>query len=136
YSFPTRRSSDLAVFYGDVPGRDVRDHLGDEEGVEPGGAVPLGKTDHFVLEGFQSPDAGPPDNADPEFVDIAQIDAGIGNGLVRTDQGVLGEAVQLPGFLAIKKILGVIALEFTGKFCLELFGIKIRDGGRSALPFP
>src|SRR5690606_16329633 len=95
------------------------DHFWDEEGVEPGGPVPLGKTDHLVLEGLQSPDPGPPDNADPEFVDISQVNARIGDRLVRTDQGVLGEPVQFPGLLPIKEILRVIALELTGKFCLE-----------------
>ena len=111
--------------YRDLAGGYVGYHLRDEEGVELGPVFLVGAVvANFVLKGLDASDANAEYHADAVFVCRIQVHAAVVDCLDGRDEGQLGVAVHLAGFLAVYVVVHVEPLHLAGKVGLELGSVK------------
>ena len=115
-----------------MPGRDVRDHLGDEEGIEARACFGVVATD-FLLEGAETTDTRGDDDPDTVLVHLLYIELGVSDRLFGRYHSELGIAVEATCLLAINVLGDIEVLYLAGKLRLELRGVEEGDRTRSAL---
>src|ERR1700751_1520100 len=115
-----------------MPCREVNDHFGNKERIEPGIAIAFGKVGNFIIKRGESADTRAPDYTTTCRVELGNISATVYKCFISAYKGVLGKGIQFPGFLFLHEIFGVKTLEFTGKTGPELGGVKTGDKISSA----
>ena len=110
-----------------MPRGDIGDHLGDEEGVEPGRAVAVEVVICLGPESPDPPDARSPDDACAVEVDLCVQKSSIDHGLLHRHQRVLGKGVVLLEFLTVEMVQRIKPFELARYRRLELRGIKACD---------
>ena len=104
---------------GDVAGRDVGDHRGDEEWRDPLAGRVVDHLGHLPELGGETTDSGTEIDSEPEGIDVLLISGGLKSGLLDGLEGgchsVLGEKVLLADErLVHAEILGVETFDRTG----------------------
>ena len=111
-----------SVVDGYLSGRDVCNHLRDEERIELGthsGSV-YRVVAYLLLKGVDSSDADTEDDADFVFVDAFCINAAVLNGLHGCHDGILFVEVHFSGLFTVDEVGGFKIFYFAGKLCLKL----------------
>src|SRR5690606_6716123 len=70
------------VFYGNICRCNVRNHLGNEEGVETRCSIPFCIVYHLILKSFQSTNSGSPNYTYSKFIHIDKVYSRIENSFV------------------------------------------------------
>ena len=126
-----------SIHDGYLPGADVGNHLGDEEGSEfrsycASGPCPVA---YFVLEGVHASYAYTVHHSDAILVCLVQVDAAVLYALDGSCHGILAVEIHLASFLAVYAgISGVESFYLAGKLRLEVRGIEMRDRRSTANP--
>jgi len=117
-----------------VTGGEVGNHLGDEERIETGCTIAIGKTNYFLFEGIDAANTSSPNHSDAVEVFLFRFYTGIGNGLLGGNQGKLGKQVVFTGIFLFEVVVGVVILDLAGKRRLELGRVKACNRTGTAYP--
>ena len=125
-----------AIEDADVPGGDIGNHLGDEEGSEFGADGVSGTlvAAQLLLKGLDAADADAIDDAHAVLVNRVEIHGAVLDGLLRSGDGVLAVEIHLAGFLAVDTVgFGVKVLHLASELGLEFFCVEMRNRTCAAL---
>ena len=118
-----------------MPGSDVSDHLGNEEGIVFRSFLAVhGIIPGLLLEGVKTTDASSEDHAYPVFVDtLLIVEVSVVDSFLGCLEGIHRVEIQLTHLPAVEIVLRLEVLNLTGKLRLEERRVEVRDLAGSAL---